>query len=81
MRIRFLFFALYREFTGADELELEVPAGSTARDAVARLRAAGNGFSRLPERPVIALNREYAKLDRILSDGDELALVPPVAGG
>lgn len=81
MRIRFLFFALYRDFTGSDEFFLDLPSGLTARDAVARLRAAGDGFARLPERPVIALNREYAKLDRMLSDGDELALVPPVAGG
>ena len=27
------------------------------------------------------LSREYARLDQSLSDGDEIAFIPPVAGG
>ncbi|MEO5511862.1 MAG: MoaD/ThiS family protein [Longimicrobiales bacterium] len=81
MRIKFLLFALYRDLVGAEELELVVPPGSTAADAVTALRARGGGSSRLPERPVVAINRIYAGLDEILSDNDELALLPPVAGG
>ena len=81
MRIRFLLFALYRDLAGIEELALELPAGSSALDAVARLRAQSRALSRLPERPVVAINREYAALDSTLSEDDELALLPPVAGG
>lgn len=81
MRIRLLFFALYRDFAGGDQLDLELEAGASAADAVAAVRALGGGLARLPERPVVAVNREYALLDSRLADGDELALLPPVAGG
>lgn len=81
MRVRFLLFALYRDLAGAEELVLDVPAGASAFDAVARLRQHTSGLARLPERPVVAINREYAPLETPLREDDELALLPPVAGG
>ena len=81
MRIRLLLFALYRDLTGVGELEVDIRPGSSAAAALATLRTRDARFARLPERPVIAVNREYATLDAPLSDGDELALLPPVAGG
>lgn len=81
MQIRLMLFALYRDLAGVEEMTLDVPAGATARDAVTLLRARGSGLSRLPEAPVVARNRVYAGLDERLEDGDELALLPPVAGG
>ncbi len=41
----------------------------------------GGGFERLPPTPVVAVNEEYATEDRILEEGDLVALIPPVAGG
>jgi molybdopterin synthase catalytic subunit len=81
MRIHFLLFALYRDMAGVSELELDVREGSDAAGAVATLRAHTQRLAALPERPVVAVNREYATLDAPLRDGDELALLPPVAGG
>lgn len=81
MRVRLLLFALYRDLTGVEELEIDVAGGSNAGAALAALRAEDARFSVLPDRPVIAINREYALLDAALHDGDELALLPPVAGG
>lgn len=81
MRIRLLLFALYRDLTGVGELELDVADGSSAAAALSSLRASDARFTRLPERPVVAVNSEYAQLDVLLQDGDELALLPPVAGG
>jgi MoaE-MoaD fusion protein len=81
MRINLLLFALYRDLTGVDETAVEVADGATAADALAELRASDTRFLLLPERPVVAINRVYAGLDERLADGDELALLPPVAGG
>ena len=81
MQVHFLLFALYRDLAGTEQLSLELPPGATARDAVDRLRRTGSGFARLPEAPVVAINREYAPLHALLREGDELALLPPVAGG
>ena len=80
MRIRTLFFATYRDLAGTDELDLELPAGATAADLVARLRARDR-LSGLPAEPALAVNQEYAPLSSALADGDEVALLPPVAGG
>ena len=80
MRIRTLLFATYREMAGAEELEIELPRGATAADLVDVLRDR-DGLDGLPTEPALAVNQVYAPLDTALSDGDEVALLPPVAGG
>ena len=81
IRVRARFFALYRDFAGAEEIPLELPAESSAASALAALRSRGGGLARLPDRPVIAVNQAFEHLDFVLRDGDELAFLPPVAGG
>ena len=81
MRIRTLFFATYRDLAGTGELDLELPAGATAADLVDRLRTRDHPLSALPAEPALAVNQEYAPLSTALADGDEVALLPPVAGG
>lgn len=78
MKIRLLLFATYRDIAGSPEIVLELPHGANAFDAVTQLRVQA---PRIPERPVVAINQEYSSLDDVLRDGDELALLPPVAGG
>lgn len=81
MIVRSLFFATYREMAGTEELPVELPAGARVSDLVARLRRPGGGMERLPEEPVVAVNMDYAPLSTPLRDGDEVAFIPPVAGG
>ncbi len=81
MKIRTLFFAVYRDVAGTDEMEVELPGGSSVADLVGRLRASGGSWSALPPAPAVAVNMDYAPLSTGLSDGDEVAFIPPVAGG
>lgn len=81
MIVRALFFATYRDIAGADELEVELEPGASAADLVRRLRGAGGAWSRFPETPVVAVNLDYAPLATPLAAGDEVAFIPPVAGG
>ncbi|HEX8393649.1 MAG TPA: molybdopterin converting factor subunit 1 [Longimicrobium sp.] len=81
MIVRSLFFASYRDLAGTDELALELPAGARVSDLVGRLRARGDALARLPEAPVTAVNMDYAPLSTELREGDEVAFIPPVAGG
>lgn len=81
MHVKLVLLASYRDLAGLSELNVELPAGASAGDAVALLRTRSAGAATLPARPVVAVNQEYASLDTPLSDGDELALLPPVAGG
>jgi molybdopterin synthase catalytic subunit len=73
-------FASYREAAGVGHIPLELPAGSTARDAI---RAVLSEHPLVAEgrQLVIARNREYVEPEAALADGDELALIPPVSGG
>jgi len=81
MHVKLLLFASYRDMAGTDELRLEVPDGATVHDLLATLRSRNRAFTTLPPRPAVAVNLDYAALDTPLQDGDDVALLPPVAGG
>jgi molybdopterin synthase catalytic subunit/molybdopterin converting factor small subunit len=69
-------FAMLRERAGASEVVLDLPEDARVSDALAELSGLAAG---LPL--VMAVNREYAREEQALEAGDELALIPPVAGG
>ena len=81
MEVRTLFFAAYRDLVGAAEIDFELPPGSTVADLVRSLRERGAPYDRLPADPAVAVNQAYALGDPVLSHGDEVAFIPPVAGG
>jgi molybdopterin converting factor small subunit len=81
MQVRLILFAQYRDAAGSGELDLDLPVGASALEAVTRLRAVARSPGVIPERPVVAVNQVYSSLDQVLQHGDELALLPPVAGG
>jgi molybdopterin synthase catalytic subunit/molybdopterin converting factor small subunit len=69
-------FAGLREQAGVAERELDLPAGSRLADVWTPL-----GLGDEPEGLLYAVNKDYATGDRLLADGDEVALIPPVSGG
>lgn len=82
MRIKVLYFAVFKERLGRAEEILEVPSGNRVKDAVDLLCSRYWDVSSLRGNFRIALNQEFIDDEQIfLKDGDELALVPPVAGG
>jgi molybdopterin converting factor subunit 1 len=78
--VRIRLFASYAEAAGRDELDLVLSAGATAADALVAVRSQP-WASRLPPSPAVAVNRRYAKGEVALREGDEVAIIPPVAGG
>ena len=76
MEVKVRLFAMLRERAGAREVKLDLSEGASVRDALDSL---GDLAAGMPL--VLAVNREYAPEDRVLSAGDELALIPPVSGG
>ena len=81
MQVRTLFFAAYRDLVGAGELDVQVPEGAHVRDLVQSLRDQGGAYAALPAEPAIAVNMTYVGPDHALEAGDEVAFIPPVAGG
>ena len=79
--VRTLFFAAYRDLIGTPELPLDVAEGATVADLVRDLRGRGHPFDALPAEPAVAVNRIYAAPSEVLGPGDEVAFIPPVAGG
>lgn len=80
MHLSVLLFASYADALGGDRLELDLAEPATVADVVAGLRARAGGAS-LPARPLVAVNRRYAAYGQPVEAGDELAVIPPVAGG
>ena len=80
MHIRVLLFARYAELLGLTEMEVAVDAPATVRTVLDTLRTRAGG-SQLPTAPMVARNRVHAQLDTALEDGDEVAVLPPLAGG
>ena len=80
MRVLMRLFAVYREAAGVGRIELDLPLGSTVRDAIAAV-VARHPLVAEGRSLVIARNREYVEADRVLDEGDEVALIPPVSGG
>ena len=81
MTVRVLLFATYAELLGESALDIDVRGPATVSDILGELRRRHAGASRLPARPLVALNQVHAGLDSAVADGDELALLPPMAGG
>jgi molybdopterin converting factor subunit 1 len=82
IRVRVLFFGAARGLVGRDEIELSLRAPATAASAFAEI------LSIYPELParfgrslLFAVNQEYARGERQVREGDELAIFPPVSGG
>lgn len=73
-------FSLVSVAINESELTFEMPEGSTAFDALERVRKMNEAkLGALPIR--VAVNQEYVTGDVTLKNEDEVALIPPVSGG
>jgi molybdopterin converting factor subunit 1 len=79
--VRILYFAVLRERLKKSEETLELPAGATAQAALDVIAASAPAIAPLLPRVQLAVNRNVVTPAQPLQDGDELALIPPVAGG
>ncbi len=74
-------FARYADVLGTEAVVLNVPAGATVADALQWLRQQMPAAQQLPRQPLCAVGLKQVLREHVLADGDELALLPPVAGG
>ena len=81
MRIQVLYFAVFRERVGSTDEELELPPAATVADAITVLGARHASITQLRGRFRVAVNQDFVDEAHVLAEGDELALIPPVAGG
>jgi molybdopterin synthase catalytic subunit/molybdopterin converting factor small subunit len=81
MRVTVLTFGMLRDLPGQIPDSIDLPSGATVGDLLARCRSGHPEPAAIWASIAVAVNREYAPVTHPLSDGDEVALLPPVSGG
>jgi molybdopterin synthase catalytic subunit/molybdopterin converting factor small subunit len=81
MRVHLLAFASAGDALGAGELELDLPAGATVADLRLVLDRGHPALAPLWPRLAVAVNGVVVGPAAALSEGVEVALLPPVSGG
>ena len=82
MIVQVLYFAALRDAVGLSEESLDLPSGVTTVGLLAdHLAARHRVFAERRGHVRIARNEAFALDEDPLSDGDVIALIPPVAGG
>lgn len=77
---RVLLFASWADAIGASEIEVELPPGGTVGQVLDLVRSRAPADALLPQ-PAVAVNLRYARAEHPVTPGDEVAIIPPVAGG
>ncbi|MEO6057127.1 MAG: MoaD/ThiS family protein [Gemmatimonadales bacterium] len=80
LTVRVVLFASYAEGLGFDTLDLTLASPASVGAVIERLRSLPGG-QQLPPKPLCARNLAHAGPDEPLVDGDEVAILPPLAGG
>ena len=80
MNLNIALFGIAREIVGQSSLALNAPTGQSVAGLLAELRAQYPALAGLRSLAV-AVNNEYAADEVALHERDEIALIPPVAGG
>ena len=81
MRVRVRLFARYREATGQERLDVELPEGGTVEAAWSAVVGRHPVLSPYRAFTLFAVGHDYVQSDHALHAGDELCLFPPVSGG
>lgn len=79
MQLNVLLFASYAEAFGKPSVSVTLPDGASVDDLMSKVRAIA-GPAELPP-AAVAVNQEYVDKAYCLAPGDEVAIIPPVAGG
>ena len=81
MRVTVRVFARLRDIVGSGEMVRDAAPGSTIRGVWRDLASEYPELANYERSISAAINAEYARMDRVIGDGDEVAFLPPVSGG
>ena len=81
MKVGLLFFGVVKDVVGRSGETVDLPEGSRVRDALFYCAREAPRLEGMLPSLAISVNREYSAVDRVLREGDEVGLLPPVSGG
>lgn len=81
MKVRVRLFAALREVLGEEELDLDLPDGTTVSALWDQLQTKNASLAPYGRSVQFAINHDFVDRDTELSANDEVAFLPPVSGG
>jgi molybdopterin converting factor subunit 1 len=81
MRVTIRFFARLRDLAGTGELVRDVSSPATVQTIWTELVAEMPGLGDYERTMSVAVNADYSRMSAPVSEGDEVAFLPPVSGG
>jgi MoaE-MoaD fusion protein len=81
MLVRILFFGILKDLAGQGGESLDLPDNATLGDVLSHYQARIPRLKEWSSSIAMSVNQEYAGPETKLSQGDEIALLPPVSGG
>jgi molybdopterin converting factor subunit 1 len=80
MKVNVLAFGITKDIFGGSSVDVELPKNGTTRNLKASLEERYPRLKHLVSY-MVAVNNEYAEDEGVISEGDEIAIIPPVSGG
>jgi molybdopterin converting factor subunit 1 len=81
MKVTVLFFGVLKDVAERASVTLEFAEGTTVSNILEQCASANPELRKFEKSLAIAVNQQYAGLQTVVHDGDEVALLPPVSGG
>ncbi len=81
--VKVKFFAVLKGLVGKEEVSIEIKAGSTLQQLIEQLKRDLPPLVDILQQGgiLISVNQEVLGKEAIIKDGDEVAFLPPFAGG
>lgn len=80
MEIEVKAFGIARDILGGAEIRINIKENTSVEDLIKQLKTEFPAFSELTSL-AIAINTTYAESNQKIQQGDEVVIIPPVAGG
>ena len=81
MKIHVQFYAQLRDLAGVSRLDFDVSQGDTVAELLSRIYELKPELRAQDKTTLVGSGVDFVERNHVLSDGDEVALMPPVQGG
>ena len=81
MKVQVQFFSRLRDLAGQSEIDMEVPAGTTAADLLGEIYTRTPALRDWDKSILVASGVEFVGRDYVVKPNDQISVMPPVQGG
>ncbi|MDG1455052.1 MAG: MoaD/ThiS family protein [Planctomycetota bacterium] len=81
MNLNILLFASLKDAAGSSTIEIQMTEGDRVADLIEAIRRDHPQLSKRLDHVRVALGDEFVTSETVITEGAELALIPPVSGG